>query len=441
MLKEKVTFAYGPDGSRWRMVYADTATGGTETTYYLGGLMEKVVTSDGTTTTTEYRHYISADGEPMGVHSRITGGATATRYLLSDPLGSVEAIVDSAGVPLVNQSFTPYGLPRDPSDWSGSPSSTGEQYTRQGFTFQTMLGRLGMNHMNGRVQDARTGQFLSPDPFVMEPGNTQNWNRYAYVENDPLSYVDPSGFDKAYPGMGCLQVFMYQPPMQNDYSTVPIPTGAMSLRCPEIMDTWVPGSNGSGYGSWNLIRVSRGGIGTIDSWSSTVVAFAARNNGDEDIPFTLEEPALITALRKSNPNLEGHLKKLESLTPGPIEEQLAVYQMDNGTLFFNTSIFVPAYNPVTGKFTELAWRDPSKPHFPVYRSGKLVIVVHTHNLLAAPKGSTRCRQGCSEVGPSPKDMVTANNYPDVFHVIIARSVYRGQIRYFYYGARANIYGR
>jgi uncharacterized protein RhaS with RHS repeats len=44
--------------------------------------------------------------------------------------------------------------------------------------------------------DAITGRFLSADPYISEPGNTQNFNRYGYVYNNPLSYVDPSGFEE-----------------------------------------------------------------------------------------------------------------------------------------------------------------------------------------------------------------------------------------------------
>lgn len=36
--------------------------------------------------------------------------------------------------------------------------------------------------------------WLTP-PFVTEPGYTQNFNRYAYVYNNPLTYIDPSGFE------------------------------------------------------------------------------------------------------------------------------------------------------------------------------------------------------------------------------------------------------
>jgi RHS repeat-associated protein len=67
--------------------------------------------------------------------------------------------------------------------------------SRQGYTYQTVLGSIGLNHMNGRVQDAMTGRFISADPYITEPTNTQNYNRYSYVYNNPLTNIDPSGFD------------------------------------------------------------------------------------------------------------------------------------------------------------------------------------------------------------------------------------------------------
>jgi RHS repeat-associated protein len=58
-----------------------------------------------------------------------------------------------------------------------------------------MLDNLNLTHMNGRVYDPVVGRFLSADPYITEPGNTQNHNRYSYVSNNPLSLVDPSGFE------------------------------------------------------------------------------------------------------------------------------------------------------------------------------------------------------------------------------------------------------
>ena len=49
-------------------------------------------------------------------------------------------------------------------------------------------------HMNGRVYDPDLGRFISADPYVQYPMSTQNYNRYTYVDNNPLSYTDPSGF-------------------------------------------------------------------------------------------------------------------------------------------------------------------------------------------------------------------------------------------------------
>lgn len=186
-LGETVSFAYGPDQQRWRMVYQNG--GASETTYYLG-LMEKVVTGSGT----EFRHYIPGPEEMIGLYTRASNGTNVLRYMLSDHLGSLDTIADSAGAALVRASYSAYGVPRDPLDWSGTPSATPDGFTRQGYTAQTVLGRMGLLHMNGRVHDAVSGTFISADPFIPDPTNTQSFNRYAYVYNNPLTFTDPSGF-------------------------------------------------------------------------------------------------------------------------------------------------------------------------------------------------------------------------------------------------------
>ena len=46
----------------------------------------------------------------------------------------------------------------------------------------------------GRVYDSSIGRFLSADPNVFYPFDPQDFNRYAYVRNNPLKYTDPSGY-------------------------------------------------------------------------------------------------------------------------------------------------------------------------------------------------------------------------------------------------------
>ncbi len=53
---------------------------------------------------------------------------------------------------------------------------------------------LGGTTNNGRIYDPVLGRFLSADPFVPNPSNLQDYNRYSYVRNNPLRFVDPSGF-------------------------------------------------------------------------------------------------------------------------------------------------------------------------------------------------------------------------------------------------------
>ncbi len=47
--------------------------------------------------------------------------------------------------------------------------------------------------MNGRLYDPFLHRFLAPDNYVQDPYNTQSFNRYGYVWNNPLLYSDPSG--------------------------------------------------------------------------------------------------------------------------------------------------------------------------------------------------------------------------------------------------------
>jgi RHS repeat-associated protein len=183
-------FSYTPGRQYWRQI-SNYTSGGAATTIYVGGILEKVTTSAGT----DFRHMIRAGGSTIIV-SRQTSGTNSTHYVMSDHLGSSSAITNSAGGILVNSSFEAFGKRRG-SNWTGSPSSGDwtaiASTTRRGFTDHTMLDNLALIHMNGRLYDPLLGKMISADPTV--PGvSTQDFNRYAYVRNNPLSLSDPSGF-------------------------------------------------------------------------------------------------------------------------------------------------------------------------------------------------------------------------------------------------------
>jgi len=66
--------------------------------------------------------------------------------------------------------------------------------TTREFTGHESVQGMDIIHMNGRIYDPTLGRFLQADPFIQAPKNSQNYNRYSYVLNNPLSYTDPSGY-------------------------------------------------------------------------------------------------------------------------------------------------------------------------------------------------------------------------------------------------------
>ena len=66
--------------------------------------------------------------------------------------------------------------------------------TVRGFTGHQHVDDVRLIHMNGRVYDYQLGRFLSVDPIIQFPANSQSLNPYSYIMNNPLSGRDPSGY-------------------------------------------------------------------------------------------------------------------------------------------------------------------------------------------------------------------------------------------------------
>ena len=64
----------------------------------------------------------------------------------------------------------------------------------RGFTGHEHLPQFNLINMNGRLYDPIVGRMLSVDNNVADATNTQAYNKYSYVVNNPLKYTDPSGW-------------------------------------------------------------------------------------------------------------------------------------------------------------------------------------------------------------------------------------------------------
>ena len=183
-------FSYGPDRQRWKQVasYAN----GTETTHYAGGLLEKEHTTS--TGVTYWRHYVPTPSGHTILVSRNSDSTSSGRYLLADHLGGTDTVLDDAGNVALRASYGVFGN-RRAADWgTGAPDWSGiANTTRRGYTGHEHLDNLALIHMHGRVYDPGTGRFLSVDPLIGDPGDSQQVNPYAYVGNRPLTSIDPTG--------------------------------------------------------------------------------------------------------------------------------------------------------------------------------------------------------------------------------------------------------
>lgn len=181
-----VEFFYGPNQERFKRIDVE---GGVTTTTISIGAYERIKSGSDTT----YKYYVGG----FAVVSKKNSEAQKTQYLLKDHQGSVVAAVDPLGAVIERMSFDAWGKRRSVT-WEGMSDTSLLAYksavTNRGYTGHEHVDSMGLIHMNGRVYDPVIGRFLSADPFIQDPTSSQSLNRYSYVQNNPLSYTDPSGF-------------------------------------------------------------------------------------------------------------------------------------------------------------------------------------------------------------------------------------------------------
>ena len=175
-------FAYDASGNR---ICMDT---GTDRKYYFD---EYEVNESGRQVL-----YIGGDAytAPLAFVKRNDASAWKLVNICRDHLGSITDIVDENGERLVTYSYDAWGNMRNPNNWQPyTAANEPALLLGRGYTGHEHIQNLGLINMNARLYDPETGRFLSQDPYVQNTDFTQNFNRYSYCVNNPLSHVDPSG--------------------------------------------------------------------------------------------------------------------------------------------------------------------------------------------------------------------------------------------------------
>lgn len=120
-------------------------------------------------------------------------------YLHRDNIGSIVAITKTDGSVVEKRFFDAWGNLKVLVNASGQIITNATQLINynflidRGYTGHEHLWKAGLIHMNARIYDPVLRKFLSPDNLVQDPFNTQSYDRFSYVFNNPLLYVDIDG--------------------------------------------------------------------------------------------------------------------------------------------------------------------------------------------------------------------------------------------------------
>lgn len=137
--------------------------------------------------------YVGGDGYSAPVVHITKDVEEEFLYLHRDHLGSIMSISNSQGELVEQTHYGAWGKVEKYWSVNGGDTLDYASVLGRGYTGHEHFGSVGLIHMNGRMYDANLGRFLSPDNFIQDPYNTQSFNRYSYVWNNPLKYNDPSG--------------------------------------------------------------------------------------------------------------------------------------------------------------------------------------------------------------------------------------------------------
>lgn len=171
-----VSYAYGPGTQRSGESWTDTAGSSVKLLDLFGpngAPVARRINVAGTETVTYFLHGAE------GLLASVPAAAPATTYYaLNDQQGSPRAIVDQNAALLQTYDYGPFGemlqgpaAPVQPFAYTGQPTDPA----------------IGLSNYQARLYDPALRRFCAPDP------GHEGASSYAYVGNDPVNLVDPTG--------------------------------------------------------------------------------------------------------------------------------------------------------------------------------------------------------------------------------------------------------
>ncbi len=153
----------------------------------------RVKKQTGTRTTTMV---YGVSGQLVEEYDTAPATETDVRYLAADHLGSTRMVFNQSGTATACLDYVPFGeqIPQGMNGRSGACWANANE-PRQKFTGKERDAETGLDYFLARYYSGAMGRFTTVDPLMAsaDPAIPQSWNRYSYVLNRPLTFIDPTG--------------------------------------------------------------------------------------------------------------------------------------------------------------------------------------------------------------------------------------------------------
>ncbi|MBB5802860.1 RHS repeat-associated protein [Saccharothrix ecbatanensis] len=178
------TFSYDATGLRVAAASGDTQ----RWSWDVNGTLPQIAldtTADAAGTITERRGFAyGPDDEPLALLD------SSVHSYTHDWLGGVANMLSPTGVPEGGYDYDPFGNPREGATLKPGDQAGPANPLRFTGAYQDSKSGEGNYYLRARNYNPDTGRFTSTDPMP-QPGPAIS--AYAYAENNPLSYTDPTG--------------------------------------------------------------------------------------------------------------------------------------------------------------------------------------------------------------------------------------------------------
>ena len=172
---------YNGDGQRIQRVEGDQTTN----YYYQDDVVSYTTDGKGEQTSQDL---LGTDGNVIGTQ-RYTGNDAAYYVYNKDVQGSTTNLVRDNGKADVSYRYEDFG-----ETTSVGENTSGNETCYTGGRYDETT---GLYYLNARYYNPEDGRFLSEDTYRGEVNQPDSHHLYTYCANDPVNFIDPSGFMKS----------------------------------------------------------------------------------------------------------------------------------------------------------------------------------------------------------------------------------------------------